>query len=431
MTEVSEPAASASAAPSEVGLRRFFTRLGPGLVVACVCIGPGSILTSSKVGATSGYSKLWVVAGSVVFMMAYTMLAMKLGVVTQQSACSLLAKVGGRPLSLLIGSLVCFIAAAYQFGNNLGVHSALNDFFPNPYWIVLFNGLALAFLFGFRNLYRVLETLMTLFVGLMLIAFAINLSFARPDPLAIAAGFNPFSEGKGLKLELELMGLVGTTLVISNAFYQSYLVRFRGWTERDLKAGMFDSCVGSVVIALLTMMIMCTSAAVFYLAETPIELNTVADVGRQLEPFFGTTGRVVFSIGLFSAAFSSFVVNSMVGGFVLSDALNLGSDPKQLAPRLVTAGVLLSGMVVGLYIILTDAGPPVGLIVAAQVATVVAAPLIAAALLWLTNMRSIMGRHTNGPLINTVAALGLLMLLLMSANILLNRVLPEVRGWFE
>lgn len=416
-------------APGEIGIRRFFQRLGPGLVVACVCIGPGSILTSSKVGATSGYSKLWVVALAVMFMMAYTVLAMKLGVVTQRSACSLLAKAGGRPLSLLVGVLVCFIAAAYQFGNNLGVHSALNDYFPSPYWVVLFNSLALLFLFGFRNLYRVLETLMTVFVGLMLVAFAINLSFARPDPAAIAAGFNPFSGET--RLELELMGLVGTTLVISNAFYQSYLVRFRGWTEKNLRAGTFDSCIGSLVIAMLTMMIMCTSAAVFYMSDTQVELRTVADVGRQLEPFFGTTGRVVFSIGLFSAAFSSFVVNSMVGGFVLSDALNLGSDPDQRAPRLVTAGVLLIGMGVALHIILNDAGTPVGLIVAAQVATVVAAPLIAAALLWLTNKPSIMGKHTNGPFINVVAGLGLLVLLLMSANILWNNVLPQIRTWMS
>ena len=411
----------------EVGWRGVFSRLGPGLVVACVCIGPGSILTSSKVGATSGYSKLWVVAGAVVFMMSYTMLAMKLGVVTQRSSCSLLAKAGGRPLSVLIGGLVCFIAAAYQFGNNLGVHSAINDFYPSPYWVVLFNALALAFLFGFRNLYRVLETLMTVFVGLMLVAFAINLSFARPDPVDVVAGLNPFSGET--QLGLELMGLVGTTLVISNAFYQSYLVRFRGWNVENLRAGFFDSCIGSIVIALLTMMIMCTSAAVFHQAETKIELNTVADVGRQLEPFFGTTGRIVFSIGLFSAAFSSFVVNSMVGGFVLTDALGWGSEPEQRGPRLMTAGVLLTGMGVALWIILNDAGPPVGLIVAAQVATVVAAPLIAAALLWLTNKRSIMGEYVNGPLLNAVAGLGLLVLLLMSANILINNVWPQLQRW--
>ena len=410
----------------ETGIRRLFSRIGPGLVVACVCIGPGSILTSSNVGATSGYSKLWVVAGAVAFMMAYTILAMKLGVVTQRSACSVIAEQGGRGLSLLLGLFVFFIAAAYQFGNNLGVHSAINDYYPSRYWVVLFNGLALLFLFGFRNLYRVLETVMTVFVGLMLLAFAINLCFARPDPVAIVSGLNPL--GSATDLGLPLMGLVGTTLVMSNAFYQSYLVRFRGWSEKDLSKGMFDSCVGSVVIALITMMILCTAAAVFHGAEGEIQLKTVADVGRQLEPFFGTTGRVVFSVGLFSAAFTSFVVNSMVGGFVLSDALQLGSDPAQRAPRLATAFVLLTGMGVALWMILSEAGQPVGLIVAAQVATVVAAPLIAAVLLWLTNKPSVMGAHCNGIVLNLFAGVGLIVLLLMSANIIVNQVLPRL-GW--
>lgn len=417
-----------SVSPAAPGIPRLFSRLGPGLVVACVCIGPGSILTSANVGATSGYSKLWVVAGAVMFMMAYTMLAMKLGVVTQRSACSVIAEKGGRVLSLLIGLFVFFIASAYQFGNNLGIHSAINDFYPNRYWIVLFNAFALLFLFSFRSLYRVLEAMMAIFVGVMLIAFAINLAFAKPDVSAIGAGLNPFTGDN--ELALPLLGLVGTTLVVSNAFYQSYLVRFKGWTEKDLKTGMFDSCVGSVIIALITMMIMCTAAAVFYQTDEKIQLNTVADVGRQLEPFFGPVGRVVFSIGLFSAAFSSFIVNSMVGGFVLSDALRLGSDPEKLSPRLATAFVLLSGMGVALFMIVSEAGKPVGLIVAAQVATVLAAPLIAATLLWLTNMPSVMGEHRNGVVINFFASFGLLVLLMMSAHILINQVVPTVQTWW-
>lgn len=417
-----------SALSSAPGVRRLFSRLGPGLVVACVCIGPGSILTSANVGAASGYSKLWVVAGAVMFMMAYTMLAMKLGVVTQRSACSVIAEKGGRVLSLLIGLFVFFIATAYQFGNNLGVHSAIDDFYPNRYWVVLFNGVALLFLFGFQNLYRVLEAMMAIFVGIMLIAFAINLAFAKPDVSAMAAGLNPLAGDS--ELGLPLLGLVGTTLVISNAFYQSYLVRFKGWTEKDLRSGMLDSFVGSIIIALITMMIMCTAAAVFYQADEKIQLDTVADVGRQLEPFFGTVGRVIFSVGLFSAAFSSFVVNSMVGGFVLSDALRLGSDPEKLSPRLATAVVLLTGMGVALFMILSEAGKPVGLIVAAQVATVLAAPLIAATLLWLTNMPSVMGEHRNGFVLNFFASLGLLVLLLMSAHILINQVMPTVQEWW-
>jgi manganese transport protein len=59
--------------------RRWYQAIGPGLITACVVIGPGSILTSSKVGATSGYSMLWVVVTACVFMMFYMQMGARLG----------------------------------------------------------------------------------------------------------------------------------------------------------------------------------------------------------------------------------------------------------------------------------------------------------------------------------------------------------------
>ena len=71
--------------PAEVSApsprRRWYQSIGPGLITACVVIGPGSILTSSTVGATHGFQIVWVLAVAVVFMMVYTMLGAKLGVV--------------------------------------------------------------------------------------------------------------------------------------------------------------------------------------------------------------------------------------------------------------------------------------------------------------------------------------------------------------
>ena len=61
---------------------------------------------------------------------------------------------------------------------------------------------------------------------------------------------------------------------------------------------------------------------------------------NQLTPLFGEKGRIIFCMGLFSAAFSSFIVNSMIGGFLLSDSLKLGSKPDQKWPKIFTAGVL-------------------------------------------------------------------------------------------
>ena len=65
--------------------RPWYYRLGPGLITACVVIGPGSIVSSSKVGANQQYSMLWVVAISVVFMMLYMTIGARLGVLAEKA----------------------------------------------------------------------------------------------------------------------------------------------------------------------------------------------------------------------------------------------------------------------------------------------------------------------------------------------------------
>ncbi|MCA9173420.1 MAG: divalent metal cation transporter [Planctomycetales bacterium] len=390
----------------------WYKRIGPGLITACVVIGPGSIMTSSTVGANNAYSMLWVVVVSVVFMMTYMLMGAKLGTVGKDAPCDLLREKAGPGLAALVGLCVFFISAAFQSGNNIGVAAAFETFIADKRivvgLIVLFNVIAISFLFAFKNFYNALEKLMMMFVGLMLVSFAINLLRLQPSVTEMAKGFVP----KSGQLGLEVLGLVGTTFVISAAFYQAYLVRQKGWLVKDLANGMIDARIGSVIMALITIMLMSTAAAGLYTGAT-IKLANPVEVATSLEPTFGTSGKLIFCIGLFSAAYSSFIVNSMIGGFILADGLNLGTKPTDLWPRLFTTLALMTGMAVGIAVIGFgwDRTPT---IIAAQAVTVVGAPLIAGVLLWLTSSKSVMGEHVNGPVAMTVGGAGFLMLLGMA-----------------
>ncbi len=478
--------------------RRWYHRIGPALITACVVIGPGSILTSSNVGARQGYSMAWVVVISVVFMLTYMTMGARLGVATGRSAASVLTKHAGRWLAVLIGLSVFFISAAFQFGNNLGVHFALVSYIPFDYLIVFFNALAIGFLLIFKDMYRVLEKLMMTFVGIMLVSFALNLIVSGPRLGEMAQGFIP-SPGD---MSLAILGLIGTTFVTTAAFYQSYLVRQKGWTTADLKAGMIDVRVGAALMALITLMLMFTPATTFYPeyrlqhvvsdkgdssftadqtialdlpAESPayaelaakiraevnpekpawvvmprsdlLEANrkiqdangtpatttkrgfsTPLEVGRALEPLFKGLGPTLFFLGLFAAAYSSFLVNSMIGGFMLADGLGMGDSPHDVWPRRFTILVLLVGMAVGLYVIVAMEGQrPVTLIVAAQAVTVLASPLVAGSLLWLTSSRAVMGEHVNGPVLKTLGSIGFLLLVTMSLRTA-EKLIPKIQA---
>ncbi|MFP6612397.1 MAG: divalent metal cation transporter [Pirellulales bacterium] len=417
--------------------RRWWESIGPGLITACVVIGPGSILTSSQVGARQGFSMSWIVIVVTFFMMIYMTMGARLGVETSESAGDLVAKRAGRWLAVMIGLAIFFISAAFQFGNNLGVHNAFAEFFEFDYVIVVFNAAAIAFLFGFKNLYRAVERLMMAFVALMLLSFAVNLVFARPNLVELLQGLMPtrdtlnalaigFIPEKQQTADLAVAGLAGTTFVSSAAFFQIYLVKQKGWGREQLRSGSFDARIGSVLMALITLMILWTAAA----GLRGEQLTHIRDVAKGLEPLFGGAGTPIFCLGLFCAAYSSFLVNSMIGGFILADGLGLGSKPTDVWPRVFTVAVLLTGMGIALLNIKLKTNP-IAAIVAAQAVTVLAAPLVGGVMLWLSNRHDILGDEKNRPLTNILAIAGLLLLLALSWFVATAKVIPTIKTFLS
>lgn len=408
-------------------MTRWYQRVGPSLITVCVVIGPGSIMTSSVVGANHGNSMLWVVLVSALFMLVYMSLGAKLGAVATASPGDLIRARAGRGLAITLGLCVFFISAAFQSGNSIGVAAALEAYLSSGAWVaavvIALNAVAIAFLFAFQNLYRMLERVMTAFVAIMLVSFAINLIALRPNPLSMARGLIPSVS----QIDLSLLGMIGTTFVIAAAYYQAYLVRQKGWDVDRVRSGIVDARIGSCVMALITIMLMSTAATALYTGQ-PVTLGNPLVVAEAMERTFGPAGKVIFCLGLFSAAYSSFLINSMIGGFILADGLGLSVDPHDLWPRLLTALVLVAGMCVALAAITLgfDRTPT---IIAAQAVTVVVAPLVAIVLLWLTSLPSVMGRHVSGPLTKLVAGIGLLVLIAIAAQTALIKLPAEIKKY--
>ena len=414
MNDANTDSQSQPSSDDESVVKPWYRRIGPGLITACVVIGPGSIMSSSTVGANKGYSMLWVVMVSAAFMLVFMTMGAKLGAVADGSPGDLIRRKAGRPLAMLLGVCVFFISAAFQSGNNIGVAAAVEAFADSQALVagvvIALNIVAISCLFALNNLYRVLEKAMTALVALMLICFAVNLITLGPNPKQLLGGFVPSPD----TFDLALLGLIGTTFVITAAFYQAYLVRQKGWDEQEVRSGIVDARVSASIMVLITMMMMSTAAAGLYTGSTVLLADPVA-IAESLEPTFGRTGKVIFCLGLFSAAYSSFLVNAMVGGFVASDGLGLGSATQDHWPRILTALALLTGMSVAIATLVFDFDRT-PTIIAAQAVTVIVAPLVAGVLLWLTCANDVMGSHANGRLATTFASIGFVLLLAMAAN---------------
>ena len=388
-------------------VRTALKGIGPGFIIASVVLGPGSITVSSKIGSEYGYSLLWVVVLAAIGMGIYTMMSARYGVSHEKSILQAIAETCGRWLAVLIGLSAFLTASSFQFGNNLGVATALQSLtgIEEYVWPLVFTPSAIILVLFAKNLYKVLEKLMMVLVMLMIFAFVTNLVFAGPNLLAVLKGFIPLSVPTG---GLHVMAaLIGTTFVLHVCLYQSYLVQNKGWRAADLAKGKIDTLAGVFILAAISILVIMTSGAALH--PRSITVSTAADMAIQLEALFGTFAKFIFSIGLWAAAFSSLLVNAVMAGGLLADGLGLGRSMEYTAPKIFTVLAMLVGMVIAVFF----RGDVVYALVLAQASSLFAVPSIGIGLFLVLNNKKIMGRFRNTAAQNIVAIFALVLILLM------------------
>ena len=293
-----------------------------------------------------------------------------------------------------------------------------------PGIVVAFNLLVIVFLFAASHVYRVLERVMKVMVGVILACFLFNLFMAGPDLAGVLGGFVP-SIPEGIELGLPrraggavrdpmilVAGLLGTTFSVAGAFFQGNLVRERNWTLREYFGSIGDAVAGVCVLTGVSMIIMITTATV--IPGQPAD--NIGTLAQSLRPLLGPTAYWVFCIGLVAVAMNPFVINAVIGGTILADGLGLPARMNDRWPRILTVAVMLLGMVVALYGVATGE-KLINLIIFGQALTVLGYPLMAIAMLWLANQKDIMGQYRNGPVVNTLGTLGLVVVLLTAIRV--------------
>ncbi len=388
-------------------IKFYFKSLGPGIIIASVVLGPGSITVASKIGSEQGFAFLWVILFSAIFMVVYTSMSVRFGIASNNSILQAIAENYGRWVSVLIGLAVFLSISSFQFGNNLGVGIAMEGItgIKGAVWPFVFTGLAIILLFWAKNLYKLLEKLMMILVLIMIFAFFFNLILVKPDFSKIAYGFVPHKISLN-NIEI-IAALIGTTFVVPGALYQSYLVSKKGWKTEDVKKSLVDSYSGVFVLSLISILIVITSASALY--PKGIVVNSAADMAMQLELLFGKFSKIIFSIGLCSAAFSSLMVNSVIGGGMLADGFGLGSSMDQKMPKIFTTVVLILGMLIAVFF----KGNIIYALILAQASSILAVPLIAVGMLLILNNKKVMGKLKNKLFQNIIAVAGLIVICVM------------------
>ncbi len=246
---------------------------------------------------------------------------------------------------------------------------------------------------------------MKVMVMIIIMTFFINLILTKPEIAPLAKGFIPS------KLSPDSLNVVAammaTSFALAAALYQSYLAQDKGWKKENLKSSLKDTYIGVLLLALIAATVLITSAAALH--PRGILVTSAANMAMQMEVLFGSYAKVIFSVGLCAAAFSSMMVNSVIGGGLLADGLGLGRSMNDRTTKLFIIAILLIGMVVAFFF----RGNVIYALIMAQASSMLAVPLIAVGLFLILNNKKVMGQYRNNLLQNIIAVTGFIVISLM------------------
>ncbi len=374
---------------------------GPGFVVVAAFLGPGTIATLLVAGSSHGPLLLWAI-----------LLSIMLTAVLQDAAARLTLSSG-----FTLGQVVRFLspgtaprrafvflvlasavvgAAAFQTANLLGVAHAATAIAAAPEWWFVVAAADLAFLLLWVGRTRVIEVILAGLVGIMAIAFLVNLALLAPDLSTLRDGLVPqVPDGAGIVA----VALVGATLVPYNLFLHATLVRNRGWRSRDITSARFDLGFALLVAGVLVASLLLISSAVI---GNPAE-NAGTRVSEGIPQGLDPAARILFAIGVAAAGLTSAITAPLAASYAMSHVLGWKDDLKSTRMRAIWAAVIAVGLVGALTGL-----QPTSIVVFATAANAVILPVIATALLFALNNRNLVGRDRNRLLANMVLFVAIL-----------------------
>ncbi len=375
---------------------------GPGAIMAAAIIGPGTVTTAAVTGATYRYASLWIVVLAVILAYFFQEPAIRIALNEKETVMEGIRKYispwasGFLYLAILMGSI------AFQAGNFAGAGMAMNYLFPNisaVAWDVIMMVIALTI--AWFGVYKLIENINKVLIGLMVVAFVICAFGAQPNVgQLIYEGFSFKVPGNNYWLMLALIGTTMTpNLVLA---YSSFLKKkyadanLSQTKEREKKLLNMDLVLNMVMTILVTGSIVVCAGALLY--GTGVKIKSAGQMAAILTPLLGQYAGVLFSLGLWAAAISSALYQISLHPMLFGQATGRSQDTKDGVNRVL----MVLASVVPILIIVFSGSSPVELIIAAQALNGMALPLTMGLLWLLCNKNKFMAEQVNTTKFNII-----------------------------
>ncbi|MEC5318295.1 Nramp family divalent metal transporter [Brenneria populi subsp. brevivirga] len=313
------PSSRVAESASRTSRKVKLSLMGPAFIAAIGYIDPGNFATNIQSGAAYGYTLLWVVVWANVMAMLIQLLSAKLGIATGKNLAELIRDRFPRPavwaywvqaeIIAMATDLAEFIGAAIGFKLLLGV-SLLEG--------AILTGIATFLILMLqRHGQKPLEMVIGGLLLFVAAAYIVELAFSQPQLAALARGVAipslPTSDAVFLAA-----GVLGATIMPHVIYLHSSLTQHDGEHSRAERysATKVDVAVAMTIAGFVNLAMMATAAAAFHFSGN----QNIADLDRAyltLEPLLGKAAATIFGLSLVAAGLSSTVVGTLAGQVVM------------------------------------------------------------------------------------------------------------------
>lgn len=398
------------------GFKYFLAALGPGFILAATSIGPGSIVSSTNAGANFGYSLFWWFIVMLVFRAVFSLAMNRYTVVTGKPLMVGIREKYGPVWAILAGVFAFLGQCVYGIGNFMGCGLGMAMLFPGlP---VKYGGLIAlvicALLFFMKNLYKKMEVVMKVLVGIMAVIFVISVLFTLGIPYDGTVPHTIIGMPKGSTALM--LSLLGTTASLGTCAWGSSLAKDKGYTKLDIDQGGLRTDVIVGVVAIGVISLCCFFVGANLLPGQPIKNGM--DLVGALSGLLGAWVRPVFGIGFLAAAISSFMMAPKLGINLLLQSLNKDSGMENKAENIISILMLVFAAIVGfLY-----SGVPAQLLTVAQIGGVINTPILGIMTILLCNRKDEMGSYKVKTPFTVVLSVAYIFVMVTVINNLINIV---------
>jgi manganese transport protein len=306
------------------GVAAVLPFLGPAFIAAVAYIDPGNFATNMAGGSQFGYTLLWVVLGANLMAMLIQSMSAKLGIATGRNLAEVCRDRFPRPVVIFLWIQAELIAMATDLAEFVGAALGLYLVFGIPLFMAgLLTGVLAFGILGLQAWgFRRLEATISALVGVIVIAFGLDVLRANPNWGAVAGGtFVPhLSNGASVMLAVGILGatVMPHVIYLHSALTQKRIVGANPEAKRKIfHFEMVDVIIAMGIAGLINMAMLTMAAAVFHSRGLFTIGNELPKVFAGLDQYLGAHSGLIFGIALLASGVSSSSVGTLSGQVVM------------------------------------------------------------------------------------------------------------------